>query len=112
MLSQTEFKKALENRPDLQKFLFIRGFLIADREIKDMSGFPFYGNWKTEKHGDWYFMAHNLTGMHIYETADGKIFFLMGHAYNPFTMEHKEVDVLKHIAESYGTDNYLSLIHI
>ena len=46
MLSQTEFKKALENRPDLQKFLFIRGFLITDREIEDMSGFPFYGNWK------------------------------------------------------------------
>lgn len=111
MLSQTEFKKALENRPDLQKFLFIRGFLIADREIEDMSGFPFYGNWKAEKHGDWYFMAHNLTGMHIYETADGKIFFLMGHAYNPFTMEHEEQPVLARIAESYGTEAYIDRIN-
>ena len=111
MLPQTEFKKALENRPDLQKFLFIRGFLITDREIEDMSGFPFYGNWKAEKHGDWYFMAHNLTGMHFYEDESGRVFFLMGHAYNPFTMEHKEVDVLKHIAESYGTDNYISRLN-
>lgn len=34
----------------------------------------------------------------------------MGHAYNPFTMEYEEDVILKHIAEAYGTSEYLERI--
>lgn len=100
-------KDILNSKKYLREFLFIRGFLITNKEIKNTDSFPFYGNWKTEKHGKFYFMAHKLCGMHIYEDND-KVFFLMGHAYNPFTMEYDEQDILKRIAKSYNTDSYVN----
>lgn len=103
-------KNVLKNNKDLQKHLFVRGFLISNQEIKDTTDFPFYGNWRSEKHGNFWYMAHNLTGMHIYEN-NGKVFFIMGHAYNPFTMEHEETAVLKRIAENYNTDKYIDCLN-
>ncbi len=104
-------KQVLDTKAHLQKYLFIRGFLICNSDIENMDEFPFYGNWKKEKHGEYWFLAHNLTGMHFYEEESGKVFFLMGHAYNPFSMQHAEVDVLKRIAESYGTDDYIARLN-
>jgi len=103
-------KNSLNQNKELQKFLFIRGFLITSKDIPNIEDFPFYGNWKKEKHGDFWYMAHNLTGMHIYEN-DGKVFFIMGHAYNPFTMEHDEHLVLKRLAEGYSTNDYIDRIN-
>ena len=103
-------KETLKNNKDLQKHLFVRGFLISNYEIKNTTDFPFYGNWRCEKHGNFWYMAHYLTGMHIYETQ-GKVFFLMGHAYNPFTMEHKESAILKYISDNYHTDNYINCLN-
>lgn len=100
----------LNNKKHLREFLFIRGFLITNKEVTDVESFPFYGNWKKEKHGNYWYMSHNLTGMHIYEENDA-VFFIMGHAYNPFTMEYDEQVLLKRIAENYKTDNYISCLN-
>lgn len=110
-MNNQEFICMLKKNPELKKDLFIRGFLITDHKIENLEEFPFYGNWKVEEHGGFYFMGHALTGMHIYETEDGKVFFLMGHAYNPFTMEYEENKILKHIAEAYGTKDYIERIN-
>lgn len=111
MLSKKEFITNMQQNEQLQKFLFIRGFLITTKRIGNLDDFPFYGNWEYEQHQNWHFLAHKLTGMHIFETADGKIFFIMGHAYNPFTMEEKEQDILTYIAESHGTEDYIDRIN-
>ncbi len=103
-------KDILKEKEYLREFLFIRGFLITNNENVNTDEFPFYGNWKKEKHGNYCFMAHKLTGMHIYE-ENNKVFFLMGHAYNPFTMEYQEQEILKRIAESYGTDDYIDRLN-
>lgn len=105
------FKQTLDSRKDLQKYLFIRGFLISDSEIEDMFSFPFYGNWKKEKHGEYWYMSHQLTGMHIYEDESGRVFTLMGHAYNPFTMEHEEIEILKCLSNSYGSNEYIDRLN-
>ena len=110
-MRKSDFIKMLSENPELQQDLFIRGFLITDRKIDKLSVFPFYGNWKTEQHGGYYFMAHKLTGMHIYTDDRGNVFWLMGHAYNPFTMEIDEIEILKRIAESYGTKEYFDRIN-
>lgn len=98
-------------KKDLQKFLFIRGFLITDKNIENISDYPFYSNWKKEKHGEYYFMAHNLAGMHIYDDQNGKIFFMFGHAYNPFNMQYDELEILKHIAQNYGKETYIDCLN-
>ena len=110
-MKNAEFIKMLEKHPELKKDLFIRGFLITNRKLENIDNFPFYGNWRIENHAGYYFMAHQLTGMHIYETEEGNVFFLMGHAYNPFTMEYEEDKILAHIAEVYGTDAYMERVN-
>ena len=42
-MKRAEFINMLEKNPQLKKDLFIRGFLITDKRIKDTSTFPFYG---------------------------------------------------------------------
>ena len=110
-MKKTEFITMLEKNTELKKDLFIRGFLITDRKIDNLLEFPFYGNWKSKEYSGYYFMAHELTGMHVYETNTGNIFFIMGHAYNPFTKEYEENKILKHISESYGTSEYLERVN-
>lgn len=110
-MDKSNFISMLEKHPQLKRDLFIRGFLVTDHDVSDMEQFPFYGNWRKEQHGGWYFMAHALTGMHIYEDDQGNVFFLMGHAYDPFAMEHREENILRTLAEAYGTDAYMERIH-
>ena len=110
-MKQKDFMKILSEHEGLQDDLFIRGFLITDREIADTDSFPFYGNWKKEKHQGFYFMSHHLTEMHVYNKDEEHTFFIMGHAYNPFTMEFEEKKILSYIAEAYGTSQYLNRIN-
>lgn len=100
----TELQKMIENRPDLQKYLFKRGFLLTDSTV-DTNAFPFYGHWNEVKAGKYTIYTHELQKATVFE-SDGKLFVLMGHAYNPFTMEAQEVGVLERIAQSYGTAEY------
>lgn len=44
MTNKTMLKASLNKRPDLQQYLFCRGFLITDRDL-DTKPYPFYGNW-------------------------------------------------------------------
>lgn len=110
-MDKSNFISMLEQHPQLKQDLFIRGFLVTDRDILDLEQFPFYGNWRKEQHGGWYFMAHALTGMHIHEDDHGNVFFLMGHAYDPFAMEYREEKILRTMAEVCGTDAYMERIH-
>lgn len=106
-----DIKILLENREDLQKDLFIRGFLITDKQLDTYDAFPFYGNWAVKQYGKYFFASHFLTGSHFYEAADDRVYFLMGHAYNPFTMEHREPEILEYIAQAEGTPAYMDRIN-
>ena len=100
----TEFQQMIENRVDLQKYLFIRGFLLTDEDL-NLSVFPFNGNWNRTEIGPYYAYTHEFQKVSVYNNGT-RSFFLFGHAYNPFTMEIDEVNVLQRIAESYGTRTY------
>lgn len=99
------FREMIEKRQDLQKYLFIRGFLLTDDDSTDISSFPFYGYWNKTIIGGYTAYTHELQKVSVYEDKE-KQFFIFGHAYNPFTMEIDEVKILHRIADSYGTDNY------
>lgn len=111
MLSKEEFIKKMDHNKELRKFLFIRGFLITDKEIEDLERFPFYGNWKYEKYQKWYFLCHKFTTMNFFKTQDDKVFFIIGHAYNPFTMEEKEEEILRYIAEANENEKCIERIN-
>ena len=101
-----DLKKKLDGRKDLQTMLFRRAWLISKDSLDNkMSTFPFYGNWKSVDLGVLHIYVHNTLNIHYIETKSGK-FFLCGHCYNPFTMEHSEEKCLTRIAESYNMSDF------
>lgn len=110
-MSSKNIKDILNKCSYLKEDLFIRGFLVTDAEQINIDEYPFYGNWKQTKCGNYLFLAHKLTGFHIFKNDKGDFFFLLGHAYNPFTMEYCEEKILKHIADAHGTPNYMERIN-
>lgn len=105
------FAEMLEKKPMLKESLFIRGFLLSSKKPANMDGFPFYGNWKVEEHGGFYFMTHPLTGFHVLEDARGNCYFLLGHAYDPFTMDYEENKILAHLAECKNKTQYMDVFN-
>ena len=102
-------KEALDKRPELQKFLFIRGFLVSDKKIENINDFPFYGNWNEKQKDGCYFYTHNKTAVH-FASNDKVTLFLLGHCYDPFMMETDEEKILADILNDYGTDKYYDRI--
>ncbi len=93
-----DLKLTLNTRADLQHLLFRRAFLISEKNF-DISSYPFYGNWKSQQVGRYNLMCHKEYNM-FYVTKGDITHFLMGHSYNPFTMEHEENKQLEKIADS------------
>ena len=102
-------KTILEENPDLRSNLFIRGFLLTTNPEIPAEGFPFYGSWNRKTWGNLHFWTHPLTGFHTWE-RNGKLFFLLGHAYNPFTMEISEAAILSRLAEHYGEADFYDYV--
>ena len=109
-MEKSKLAELLKPHKDLQKYLFVRGFLLTDRDDLNLNEFPFYGNWTREAIGNKYFAyVHCMQKVTLIENNDN-IFFLFGHAYNPFTMQYDEKVVLERIAQSYGTDEYQNCV--
>lgn len=96
-------KDLLDNRRDLQKHLFVRGFMITNDKFTVSAQFPFYGNWNQQKIGNYTFCVHNLQKYYFLE-KEGHTFFLIGHAYNPYTMDYEEAVILEKLAVAFFED--------
>ncbi|MGD8214488.1 hypothetical protein [Aestuariimicrobium sp. Y1814] len=95
----------LEQHPDLRHFLYIRGFLVTSHPGISPEGFPFFGAWKHTELNGVHVWAHPLTGFHFVSDSH-RTCFLLGHAYNPFTMQTDEQQLLEPLLEHYGTDDF------
>ncbi len=98
-------REVLQQHPELRNDLFVRGFLVTDSSLVPTEDFPFFGTWQNREMAGVRFYWHSLTGAHFYE-SDGLSLFLFGHAYNPFTMQTNEQDILARLAEHWETDFY------
>ncbi len=109
MMNST-LKQRLNSKPQLQHLLLRRGFLITQQTMPSTQ-FPFYGNWNSVTIANYTLMCHKDSTMFHY-TNQGVTHFLMGHCYNPFTMEHREDVQLKAVAESLdkGKEEYFNAI--
>lgn len=88
----------LQKRPEYKEYLYSRGFLITTDKSVDLNKFPFFNSWREISYGKYRFLVHSKKNMYVYET-DKKLYFLIGHAYNPFTMEWSETDILKRMSQ-------------
>lgn len=95
---KNDLKSKLDIKPELQKHLFEKGFLITDAETGDLKAYPFYGNWDKYRIGEYNVLVYKSAPIHVYKDAE-RYFFLIGHAYDPFTMDASEESILKALAE-------------
>ena len=79
---------SIHNIIDKEK-LFYMGFLVTDTDVDD-SQYPFYGTWIKKKIGIYTILHHPKQHCFI---CGNKM--LIGHAYNPFTMESDESIILQ-----------------
>lgn len=75
--------------------LFEKGFIASDSDI-DCLNYPFFGLWNRFRVGTCNILVHPNQKCFIYDNR-----ILIGHAYNPFTMDFDEKQILKNLtAES------------
>lgn len=98
-------KEQLDKIPEMQKHLFEKGFLITDAEIENTEEFPFYGNWDKTVIDDFNFLVYRGVKLFTAE-SNGNTFFLIGHAYNPYSMDYEETAILDKLSKTYGTEAY------
>ena len=102
-------KNSLDSKPHIQKHLFEKGYLITNATIYSLKEYPFYGNWNITSIGNYKFLTYKTVNLFTFEFEKG-IAFLIGHAFNPYTMVSNENDILKKLAEVYSTDSYYEYI--
>lgn len=104
MKKRTEqLKQELENKKDIRVHLFEKGFLITDNNSVNIDDYPFYSNWKYEKKYNYSFIIHKNTQIYFCERNDFTL-FLIGHAYNPYSMDYQEDIILSKLADAYGNN--------
>ena len=104
--STNEVKTILTNYPKWQEKLYCRGFAFTNAEVNwSLDDYPFYSNWSCSEFGanlgnSFKLFLHKET--HFYSYLDNDVlFFLIGHAYNPYSMIWQETDILKELSSAY-----------
>lgn len=103
MVERTELKESLDQKQSFQHLLYRRGYVVTNNQQLDLDTFPFYGNWKTYKINEEYnAYVHKEQPYHTYQTGISTDSLIMiGHAYNPFTGDLNEEDILAHAYKLY-----------
>lgn len=91
-------QRILSKKPHLREHLFTRGFLLTDKAC-NTGEYPFYGMWNHRHLCGYHFYVHPKQKLHYLERGDS-LFFMIGHAYNPFTMQIDEAEILRDIANA------------
>lgn len=105
MQSHNHIRGLLTEHPQYQHLLFRRGYLVTSAGDVDLEAYPFFGNWLTVRLGtaDGSTVAihhHRDRAVHSI-TADDASLALIGHAYNPFTMQAHESQILESLLEAW-----------
>ena len=94
----SEMRETLREYPQFQKRLYCKGFLITNEKQNVNSEYPFYSNWKEKQINSYFYMyTHEETYAYTYEKGN-IIYFIVGHAYDPYNMLVDENEILEHLA--------------
>ena len=92
-------KENIEHFPEYKSSIFEQGFLITNQNLTIGDAFPFFGNWRQEILSDsFHIWLHCRQKLYTTE-KNGITYFLIGHAYNPFSNQADEIDILRTLAE-------------
>lgn len=97
-MNTQQMKELLDTNEQFREFLYVRGFCITDQEL-ELSQYPFYGIWKRYSMGQFYVYVHPKKNVYFYSCAK-RIYFLIGHAYDPFSNLIDESQILERASRS------------
>ena len=111
MRSAAEMQSLLETNLKYQRLLFRRGYLITNDQSLALQGYPFLGHWRTTNLGavDGRVVSlhhHEDQTVHVLEDALAAV-ALIGHAYNPFTMQPEEPAILRELLTAWHASDEL-----
>lgn len=86
--------------PEYSELLFARGYIITNNKSLNYNQYPFFGNWKNHTFGEYTVSVNKNQTYYEYVKEDLRI-AIVGHAYNPFTMEYDEESILKTLSLEY-----------
>lgn len=99
-MGRVEIEHLMEQKPQLRDKLFARGFLFTNETV-DSEAYPFYGLWeKVNICGATLLVSHQQS-LYIHRNSEYTM-ILVGHAYNPFTMESSENTIIKELCSLFG----------
>lgn len=89
----------LSHYKEYQSAVFGQGYLLTNRKIDLTEEYPFYGNWRQVNLCErFYLYLHCDQKAYVYQ-KEGYTFFLVGHAYDPFSLIADENIILEKYAE-------------
>lgn len=92
-------KENIERFPEYKSSIFEQGFLITNQNLTIGSAFPFFGNWRQEALSDGFHIWLHCRQKLYTIGKNGITYFLIGHAYDPFSNQADEIDILRTLAE-------------
>ena len=99
-------QKILQKHSYLRDKLFCRGYVITNSIISEKD-YPFYGLWIKRTIDEYTLLVSPKQHSYIYKGKQGT-WVLIGHAYNPVTMDSDEMTILKKMDEANDFINVLN----
>ena len=90
-------RENIERFPEYRSAVFEQGYLITNRQLCFGEAFPYLGNWTETCRGGLHFYIHKNQRLYLHE-AEGRLWFLIGHAYDPFAEIAGEDELLARCA--------------
>ena len=93
----------LSKHSEYQSAIFEQGYLITNHSVKMDGRYPYFGNWAETVWNNTFFYIHIRQKLFLYE-LDGILYFLIGHAYDPFQGIADENAILTRYAQVCNGD--------
>lgn len=93
----------LSKHSEYQSAIFEQGYLITNHSVKMDGRYPYFGNWAETVWNNTFFYIHISQKLFLYE-LDGILYFLIGHAYDPFQGIADENAILTRYAQVCNGD--------
>ncbi len=96
-MEKEDIQKILNEFDTLKDKIFCRGYVLTNSNINE-NQYPFYGRWNKITIGNYILLVSSKQKYYVHYGRKGT-WILVGHAYNPFTMDSDEKNILKKMDE-------------
>ena len=100
MAEKDDIISIIKQRGSFYDLVFQRGYLITSNTDYDLSEIEFCKNWTNKQFGHFIIWIHPNSHLY-YRVSSERVFFLIGHAYNPIKFLYKEDDILEDFSVAF-----------